>query len=492
MPKRKNTKQQSNKREVTYPTPACKMYGSNEPPITVELAKTLLGWQEEGKDDFGSDFLLRDSLGTKIRCTNNVTNRELYKAVLATLTQEHLNNRWQLNGEPIIIGRTGLILNGQHTLISLILAAQEWEADKDKWSDLWLKEPTMKKLVVFGISEEDTVVNTMDTCKPRSLANVIYRSAFFVDMNHQDRKQISKITEHAIKLLWHRLGESLNAFAPRKTHAESLDFIARHPKLLQCIKHIFEESESKHIQRCVSPGYAAGLLYLMATSVTDPKEYRETRIESSLDFSRYDKACDFWVLIAGNANEISAIRKIRSKMVDAEWDTPLHRVAVVIKAWNLYAQAKPITEVGIKLKYTEDDEGYRKLSELPITDGIDIGDPNEIDESHVGAKDPTHNEIDDRKKAEISKRKATTKTTEKPSLSKKKVAKKGKAQKLMVGSVRWVCSSGKEPWQGRVVELNLKAARMLVLQGFPGSGNTVLAQLADLQKAQPKPQEAPK
>ncbi len=206
--------------------------------ITLQKAKDLLGWEEEEGIPYKKDFLLKDFHGTKIRCFNNVTNRPLYKPNLENLKQEILRNRWQLNGEPIIVGKTGLILNGQHSLLSFIAAVQEWTKDKDKWP-LTTEEPTLDKLIVFGIDESDAVINTMDTCKPRSLADVIYRSEFFAGTNQAERNKLSKITDYAIKLIWDRTGVS-NAFGLRNTHSESLDFLQRHPKLIDCFKHIFQ------------------------------------------------------------------------------------------------------------------------------------------------------------------------------------------------------------------------------------------------------------
>ena len=489
--KKRSTPKRSTNREVTYPKPSIKLCGGEKTPITVSMAKKLLGWEPESDKKFNSDFLLKDLDGAKIRCKNNVANRPLYKSNHETLRQEILNGRWNFNGEPIIIGKTGIVLNGQHQLVALILAGQTWERDKESWDHVWKSEPTIEKIIVFGVSENDSVVNTMDTCKSRSLSDVVYRSGYFQSMKTKDRKVISKIMENAVKLLWYRTGEKLlNAFAPMRTHSESLDFIDRHPTLLKCVKHIFEEGESGHIKNCISLGYAAGLMYLMACSDTDPKDYRDTRSEKSLDFTQYDKASDFWVLLAGNSDETAAIRKSISKMQDDEWLTMNNRLSAIVKAWNLFVLGKPIETKSIRIKYTQDENGWKTADELPIIDGIDIGDSSQIDEAHIDVTDPTPEEIEQRKQAELENRKengkkADRKPTDQPVKSDTK--KKTTKRKLQVGSVRWVSSSGKEPWRGKIVELSKKAARLRVLQGFPGSGNTEVADLSDLSVSQPKP-----
>src|SRR6202012_885566 len=97
------------------------------------------------------------------------------------LIQEMLNLRWEYNGEPIIIGATGQVLNGQHTLVALILAEQDRKKDK-KWTENWPEEMQVAKDIVFGVSESDKVVDSMDTCIPRSLNDVMWRKDYFRKM----------------------------------------------------------------------------------------------------------------------------------------------------------------------------------------------------------------------------------------------------------------------------------------------------------------------
>lgn len=153
---------------------------SGDKALTQAKAKELLGWEEEekGGTSYGQEFLLKSN-GVKVRCYNNITNRPLYMANVQALKQEILRGRWRLNGESIIIGDTGLMLNGQHQCIALVEAVNDWEQDKSKWEETCPNVPTLEKVLTIGISEDDYVVNMMDTCKPRSLADVLYRSPFF-------------------------------------------------------------------------------------------------------------------------------------------------------------------------------------------------------------------------------------------------------------------------------------------------------------------------
>lgn len=370
-------------RDVLYLEPKS-LLCTGEDAITVARAKELLGWQEEGeKDKFGAKFLLKDLHGKKIRCNFNVTNRPIYPSVIKTLMQEHLRKRWRLNGEPIIVGRTGLILNGQHTLISLVLASQEWHSNKEKWLEYWDEEPVMEKLIVTGIDEDDETVNTMDTCKPRSLSDVIYRSEFFKDKTQRDRNTAAKLCDNAIKMLWFRTGASKNTVAPLRTHSEAVGFLKRHLKLVECVNFIQDENDGeKSISQYLTPGYAAAMLYLMGSGSSEPTDYvnSDNPNESLLDWTLWDKATDFMVLLSGKSDDIRAFRQAHLKLVKMHEGTPTvaESLALVSKAWRCYSEGKKLTSKLLSLKYQEN-EGIQVLVECPTVGGIDIGDPSEID-----------------------------------------------------------------------------------------------------------------
>lgn len=284
--KSKKAKTEAVEREIIYKDVTVSVCKGDD-AVTVEQAKKLLGWETESdKVKFGNTFLLKDIEGNKVRCQNNSHNRRFSMTVARTLMAEILRGKWRFNGESMIIGRSGETISAQHRLIGLILAAQEWEKDKERWS-FWTDEPTLESVIVFGIDEGDETVNTVDTGIPRSLSQVIERSEYFAGMKQKDRHRCAQMADYAIRLLWHRTGAGMDAFAPKRTHAESLDFLARHPRILECVKHVYEENgEEGKIANYVSPGYAAGLMYLMGCCATDPQEYgaTDTPVESMLDW----------------------------------------------------------------------------------------------------------------------------------------------------------------------------------------------------------------
>jgi len=421
--------------------------------ITADQAKTLLGWSAETEQvRFGTDYLLKDYHGVKVRCLNNVHNRPLYTSVVQTLKQEILRKRWRFNGEPIIVGKNGSILNGQHTLVALVLADQEWR-ESECWKAYWEDAPVIEKMIVYGVGEADEVVNTMDTCKPRSLTDVIYRSEYFAHIGSKDRRACARMADYAVRLLWHRTGATLDAFAPRRTHSESLDFINRHPKILEAVAHIYQEDRGKPISKLIPAGYAAGLLYLMGCSDTDPSEYQDAQLpnESLLDWSRWPEACDFWVALQADP-KLAAARKMLL-MGREHGMSHQERWAVVVKAWHVFLKGRTVSDSDLRLSYRETEDGVRILDECPVVGGIDVGDPRLVDESLLPGKDPTPQEIEQRAKQVREKRngqKPKASTKRRPKLKPHKAG-----NDWAVGDVAWVVDPGMpdEPYLARIVDV---------------------------------------
>ncbi len=372
--------------------------------IDAETAKRLLGW--EAVPD-GADHAFEDADKVRVRFANNVTNRPLYRGVVDTLRQEILRNHWRFNGEPIIVGRTGLILNGQHTLVSVVTAEQvRVGPEAETWKDYWAGPVEIHKLVVKGVDESDMVVNTMDTCRPRTLSDVIYRSEYFRDKDSSDREKISRMLDAAIKLLWTRTGVDSDALAMRRTHAESLDLVARHPRLVEAVRHVFTEDQGKdqrdRIARYLGPGYAAAMLYLMAASGSDLSLYLDSRKESNLDLGLWEKACEFFTLLPSSP-EFRAFRELKvpyettdeaGKRVDRHF-YPLadgvfgERLSAVCRAWNLFSTGAKVTPAAMAMECGVNELKLPYLLKEESVGGIDIStaerDHDEPDEKTATA-----------------------------------------------------------------------------------------------------------
>lgn len=386
-------KAKKDEREVKFPEPVS-MICRGDDALTVEQAKDLLGWEET---DDKEKALLTDRDGKRIYCANNVNNRPLNMPNVESIVQEVLNRRWKFNGENIIVGRTGLVLNGQHTLIGLILAEQDRLAGTckgtgKKWTAIHPNPLSIEKSIMYGVDESDDVVNTLDTNRPRTLADVIFRSQYFQDftisaeggnrkLTKGERTQIARMCEHAIRLVWSRTGVE-NAFGLKRTHAESLAFLDRHKRIVDCVKHVYTDNTEGKIGDLISPGYASGLMYLFAASASDGAKYykADPRSEKKMDFSRMDKAETFITFIASNDPLLKAVREARAMLKNEAEKTDgslTEKMEILLKAWNLFAADLSITPGKLNLQYETNAAGVSKLIHPTIVGGIDAGQPEE-------------------------------------------------------------------------------------------------------------------
>ncbi len=387
-------------RKFVYPV-ALVEKATGDDAITVEKAKSIMGWEEETDQiKFGGDFLLRDEYGTKIRCKNNANNRPFDEGWARRLAQDVLGRHFKFNFETIVIGWYGSVLSGQHRLVALILAAQIRERDETgMWKKKWPTEPVLESLIGYGCSEDPEVVRTLDNVKPRSFSDVLFTSGLFGNMIKKDRKVVCKITDFAIKTLWDRTGAKKDAYAPRRTHSEGLEFLHRHKKIVDSVKHIWEENKSGSLSKLgLGSGRSAGTLYLMGCSQSDAAEYGDTRSESSLNWELWDTACTFWTLLGSGAKDlhdlITALKKLLPTQ-DHPGGSADEKFALIAKAWVLFADNKPVTKDKLKVKVNLDEDGHRFLDENPTVGGIDLGnDMEDIEKGDKGANHlPTEEEI---------------------------------------------------------------------------------------------------
>lgn len=361
-------------------------------PITATLAREWLGWEAETDNGpkFGNDYLFTDRYGKKIRCHKDVRNRPLYTSRVEELIQEILRRRWETNGETVIIGRTGIVLNGQHQLISVVLADQDRQRHSRVWGEAWPAECHVTKLVAFGVEETDEVVNTMDTCKPRSLADVIYRSPFFAKLDSANRRTAAEITDHAVRSMWKRTGVGVGAFSLTRTHPEAIDFVNRHPRLLKCVKEVMEANSRNGIRLYLGLGYAAAACYLMGSDATNPDDYYgpEDHHEKPLVWDNWERACAFWAEFAKPIRE----KEIDGKTVEASQINCLHNAVVklthpdgtpgsqaekdylVCQAWAAWKRKGKVVPKDLGVRYSQPDaKGRRHIIDAPTIGGIDLG-----------------------------------------------------------------------------------------------------------------------
>jgi hypothetical protein len=274
----------------------------------------------------------------------------------------------------------------------------------------------MEKVVVFGIHGDDATVNTMDTCKSRSFSDVVYRSDYFraLSLSNDKIKAVSKMCENALKFMWtrtHYMKEAL--YVKVRTHAEGLEFLDNHLRLIDAIGAIYtentkgEKEEKKAIGRYFPPGYASAMLYLMGSSTSDYNAYKDAGFnESALNWDNWDKALEFWVLLGSRDVKLRSVYTALGYLADPEsgvGGSLAEKTAIVAKGWKAYLENGEITDEDVQLTYVTDEDDVRHLMDYPTVGGIDLGEPERKkasdDEEEGSEVDPTPEQLEERKKA---------------------------------------------------------------------------------------------
>jgi hypothetical protein len=387
------------------PYPAIEVNGVPIPEdklrISVTRAKELLGWETEaeyeqrvlalnpkapeGKRKFGKHFLLKDENGHKVQCWYNVGNRRITESWARSIAQDILNRNYQLNLETIVISRSGRVTSGQHRLVGLVLASQMWAGkNSNHWQTLWDEEPYILSLIAYGGSDDPKVLRTVDNTRPRTLADEIYISPVFSDLDLSARAECSRMLDKGLDVLWTRTGAGTDAFNHYQTHSASLTFLDRHKKLLDCTRFLYglDNTEGRAVTTLnLSAGKCSALLYLMAASRSDGDTYRNADPPSQkhLDWSRWEKACEFWTALVDTDNEgMRPVREALGHLVDPDSGTGAGRWTekgcVLARAWGHFLDEHTITDEDLALRYSEpDDKGVIHLIDPPGFDGIDLG-----------------------------------------------------------------------------------------------------------------------
>lgn len=295
-----------------------------------------------------------------------------------------------INGSSIGLSRTGRVESGQHSLCALKKACQiyraapkgtypEWDeylakyGDRHDWGPNGLPGPVIETILVKGLSEDRRVLMTVDNCKPRSEADVFYTSDIFVKLRDlpAKRQEMSRMLATCVDMFWKRTKRQ-----GYKTHTEVMQMVQDHPKLIKAVEHLFQENvdvrrnaEGKlvggyHISNLgLSAGQAACMCYLMGCSASDGDEYRNGKPaprEKGLDWSRWDKAKQFWSMIGDDVGFEPVRRALLTKVInDPSTDEGTitlggglmqrSKLTILAKAWEVFCdEGRQFTELDLK------------------------------------------------------------------------------------------------------------------------------------------------
>ena len=373
--------------EIPYPEVSVSMHQADN-PVTVDLVKDLLGYEEETADSSLKDYDFIWPNGQKAKLHRNAHNRPIDMNWVLTLAQDILNRHWAdsrngegrtLNGETFVIGRHGNALSMQHRGLALIWAEKERTGeDAEYWKEKWGDQPvSIEGIIVYGVDESTFTTRTIDNCKKRTLADVLFSGDLFKKQSTSERAALTRITDKAVKILWERTGAKTDAHSPRRTNAEAVDFIQRHERLLKAVSFIYGLDADGQVSSGlkISTGVASALMYLMAASGTDPDKYHPTPSERKANFGEWKRAEEFWTLLVGNNEQMKVTREALAALFRDRGDsTPTmgEKMAVLIKAWNLYRGGEEPKKRDLSLAYTDKD-GRLVLDDFPKLGGMDLG-----------------------------------------------------------------------------------------------------------------------
>lgn len=461
-----------NGRKILYPqvTASVEVLGAEE-------WKKIFGWEAEkdfieretrgmspevaknAKVEFGDYYDFKDYYGEKIRLTNNHQNRPLDETWVKELARQVLSGIWQLNGEAVVIGETGLLLSGQHRGLGYLTAWQmlnydgddeQKKADAARYQEQWPDGITMTTVVTRGVKEHSLVTRTLDNVKPRSLKDVLFADTdLFKDFTKDQRQEVCRIAEYAIRTVRDRTGDDKDAFALGRAQSEHLDFFTRHPRLGKAVKFIVAEINKKDSEGkkpnakmmrdlSIGAGSAAGLMFLMGSAGSDQARWSgaDNPSDRFLEFDLWEKAQEFWQKFMDPKDKTFDLARKEIKGMDnpntGQKGPVKAKLAVVVNAWNQWFDGGRMTPSNLAPEYKEVQVGENLVQKLviPSCGGIDLGDAKayfaaleekeeaerKAQEEGEGGEDELMEEVDESEIAEIE---AAKEQVKRESLAKK-------------------------------------------------------------------------
>lgn len=362
--------------------------------------------------------------GQPVVCWRNINNRPLDGGWVQQLAQDVVTKCYLLNGENIIIGKTRLVISGQHRMIALIWACWLWSKaratpeaertpDQRKWLKVWPEEPYIESLVSYGIDEDQETLMSIDNTKARTDADNFYTSELVEEIltnlgtnRTSARKECSSMMQDAVKVIFQRTGAG--NVAGYKTKQVTMQFAKTHRTILQCTQHIYSENSGAGGRPIsdlgIKGGQAVAMMYLMGSCTTHGDAYRSKaeRTEEGFDWGFMEKAKEFWSLLAASNPDVTGpmanptavavmkpVRQALAGIIDpneggAGNEQHDERSAIIAKAWGIFKEDCDILKASLDLRYDidrEPDTGRvvkRKLLECPLfgsPSGVDLGKP---------------------------------------------------------------------------------------------------------------------
>lgn len=224
---------------------------------------------------------------------HNEKNRPLSRQHVQELAQAMRRGGWRLNYEPVKIGASGRLLDGQHRLHAVIQAGA-----------------SVDMVVVTGV--DDAVFETLDTGKRRGAWDVLA-----IDGEHQTAALAAGLR----LLLIHESGR-MN-LSQHFTNAEIRDALARHPGIRTWLTRI------NGLRQILNPGHIVFLGYLFEQRHPAHARTFFDRLQDGAGMERGHP-----ILILRDRLTLDRASKARLPAIEV--------LALCIKAWNAYIMRQPV------------------------------------------------------------------------------------------------------------------------------------------------------
>jgi hypothetical protein len=327
--------------------------------------------------------------------------------------------RGSINGETMIVSRTGLVKSAQHRGVGFVLACLEWRKYPEKYPQ-WKTEPVLETLIVYGVSDEEEVTTTLDTTLARTEADSFFATGavyrIFGDkaekLTRREQADACKMLQATVDFLWERTGKSTRNFGEigkvRQTHTATTKFLEDHPKLYKGVRHVWEENEGRQLSILrLQPGDCAAATYLMAARDSDLTRWDPTHgTEKDLNLSHWQQACDFITSLAAKEGAGKTTADAIALLLD-DPEAPsrgVGKMVIMAKAFERIAAGKRVTAADLELEYADADSGKILINATGFG-GIDKGP--KVRKPVDDGEEPSREEVEAAARKERDNRSAT-------------------------------------------------------------------------------------
>lgn len=227
---------------------------------------------------------------------NNKTNRHVAKSLISYYANQIEDDKWSVNGEPIIIGSTGALMNGQHRCLAVIKANK-----------------SIVSMIVRGVDE--STFDTIDTGKNRTAADVLGIAGF----NELDSRILSTTTR--LILQFDEVTGRINMNSNQKpSNHVVLETVENNPLIKKAVKWVLS---FPHKNRIVPAGWMGFLTIRCGIMDSDRSEEYLQQVFTGLELEQTDIA----YLVR---QRIDRSNRAQVKM------TPKQKSQIIARGWFYY------------------------------------------------------------------------------------------------------------------------------------------------------------